>query len=53
MILDVILFKISNVESVFEDSMAELAARYCHRVPSQTMKSVRESWDIDLNGFAD
>ena len=53
MILDVILFKISNVESVFEDSMAELAARYCHRVLSQTMTSVRESWDIDLNGFAD
>ena len=53
MILDVILFKISNVESVFEDSMAELAAGYCHRVLSHIMKSVRESWDIDLNGFAD
>ena len=53
MILDIILFNISNVESVFEDSMAELAAMYCHRVLSQTMKSVRESWDIDLNGFAD
>ena len=45
--------KISNDESVFEDSMAELAARYYHRVPSQTMKSVGESWDIDLKGFAD
>ena len=53
MILDVILFKISNVESVLEDFLAELAARYCHRVPFQTMKSVRESWDIDLDGFAD
>ena len=53
MILDIILFKISNDESVFEDSMAELAARYYHLVPSQTIKSVRESWDIGLNGFAD
>ena len=53
MIQDVILFEISDVESVFEDSMAELAARYYHRVLSQTMKSVRESWDIDLIGFAD
>ena len=53
MILDVILFKISNDESVLEDSMAELAARYYHRVPSQTMKSVREFRDIDFNGFTD
>ena len=53
MILVVILSNKLNDESVPEDSMAELAARYCYRAPSQTMKSVRESWDINLNDFAD